>query len=90
MTYVHVLIMKCICSDRLSPPKPTDLSVTLCRSPVTDMGVAIVAWQPGRTYYEAYRNQTYYLAVFRNPDTMPMSRHIEIVGVSCIPYQYAL
>ncbi len=42
------------------------------------MGTATLAWQPGRTYYSAYPNQTYYAAVFR--DNEVVSRHIEIVG----------
>lgn len=67
-----------VCTGYKSPI-PTNVSVSLCRSPNTDTGVATIAWQRGRMYFEAYPNQTYYLALFRDTDT-PISRHIEIVG----------
>ena len=65
---------------------PTNLSVSLCWSPVTDMGVASVAWQPGEIYYRPYVNQTYYVSVWNGSKTLPIfetnavSRHLEVVG----------
>lgn len=66
--------------------RPTNLSVSLCRSPVTGRGVASVAWKPGEKYYSPYVNQTYYVSVWNGSKNLPIfetkavSRHLEIVG----------
>ena len=62
----------------LAPPE--DVSVSLCRSPDTDLFVASVSWRPGRYYSNPYPNQTYYIAVYKSDFFELFSRMVEVVG----------